>query len=186
MQLQDVVAANPVIAGIQDDKGLNAALTADVKVVFTLYGSIPNIGDIVAQLKAAKKIVFVDVDLVEGLASRPSAVEFIAKTTDADGILSSKGHLLAVARQKKMLTVHRFFLIDSRTLYTMQRQYDVGHADMIDVMPGIMPQAVSWITHETDVPLISSGLISTKEAIMTDLAAGATGISTTNTTLWQN
>ena len=64
MQLQDVVAANPVIAGIQDDKGLNAALTADVKVVFTLYGSILNIGDIVAQLKSAKKIVFVDVDLV--------------------------------------------------------------------------------------------------------------------------
>lgn len=186
MTIADWLGINPIIAGVASAEAVAAAVASPVQVVYVLFGDLVSVKDTVAELTAANKSVFVDVDLIEGLANRPIAIDYIQQTTNAAGILSAKGHLLAVAKERGLSTVHRFFLIDSRTLYTMEKQYAVSRADAVDIMPGIMPQAVGWIAARTTVPIISSGLISDKPAIIADLKAGASGISTTNQELWQD
>ena len=64
----DAVAASPVIAAVKDQAGLTRCLAEEnIRVVFLLFGDICSIADLVAQAKAAEKIVIVHVDLVTGL-----------------------------------------------------------------------------------------------------------------------
>ena len=67
----------------------SAALKSDVGVIFLLFGDVLNIGEMVGRAHAAGKAVFVHLDLVDGLAAREVSVDFIARNTAADGVLST-------------------------------------------------------------------------------------------------
>ncbi|HMM33078.1 MAG TPA: glycerol-3-phosphate responsive antiterminator, partial [Clostridia bacterium] len=59
-EFYDAVAANPVIAAVKDAEGLERCLALDeIQIVFILYGSILNIGELVRRVKAAGKLVLV-------------------------------------------------------------------------------------------------------------------------------
>ena len=79
-----------MIAAVKDAAGLDAALKSDVPVVFLLASDVLTVGDMVSKVRKAGKRVFVHLDLVEGLAARDIAADFIARNTAADGIISTK------------------------------------------------------------------------------------------------
>ena len=56
------VEANPVIAAIKDDEGLEQCLHSDIGIVFILYGDIGSIVGIVKRLKDAGKVAMVHMD----------------------------------------------------------------------------------------------------------------------------
>ena len=58
-------------------------------------------------------------------------------------------------------------------------------ADLIEVLPGIMPKIIKHIAGRAAVPVIAGGLISEKEDVMRALDAGAIAISTTNQAVWK-
>ena len=58
-------------------------------------------------------------------------------------------------------------------------------ADLIEVLPGIMPKIIKHIAGQAAVPVIAGGLISEKEDVMRALDAGAIAISTTNQAVWK-
>lgn len=174
---------NPVIAAVKNREGLARALESEAHVVFTLFGTITDIAEITAQVKQAGKLCMVHIDLIDGLAPREASVEYIAAFTKADGVISTKQLLIKAAAAKGLLTVQRFFLIDSMAIENIRKQ-KVGAASAIEVLPGLMPKIITQVSGSVSVPVIAGGLISEKEDVLSALSAGAWAVSTTNPAMW--
>ena len=104
-----LIEENPIILGINKESDLKLAAKAESQVVFTLFGSISNIGDTIHNLKKMKQLVFVNIDMVDGFSPRNSVVDFL-KTMELDGIISSKPTILRYAKEQGIFTIHRFFI----------------------------------------------------------------------------
>lgn len=183
-KLLDLLAEGPVIAAVKDGDGLAAALESDVSVIFLLSGDVLTISDTAARVKKAGKRAFVHLDLVDGLASREVSVDFIARQTAADGIISTKAALTRRGRELGLVAIQRFFLLDSMALDNIQRQRPQD-ADLIEVLPGLMPKIIRRAGQITGKPVIAGGLISDKEDVTAALSAGAVAVSTTNPNVWR-
>lgn len=174
----------PVIPAIKNDSGLHQCLHCDSKVVFVLYGNINTITEIVSLLKEAGKSVFVHIDLLDGLSAREAAVEYLARNTKTDGIISTKPSLIRAAHSHGLLTVQRFFVLDSLALENIRKADQPDSADLVEILPGLMPKIIKKLNSEIKKPIIAGGLISDKEDILTALNAGAIAISSTNQDVW--
>ena len=175
----------PVIAAVKDEKGLDACLSAPCRVVFVLYGSIMDIPDIISRIRDAGKTPLVHLDLVDGLAARESAVDFIRFRTSAEGIISTKSVLIKRAKELGLIAIQRFFLLDSLALTNIAKQVRLNAPDVIEIIPGVMPKVIRMVTERSPLPVIAGGLIHDVEDIQNALNAGAAAISATNITLWQ-
>ncbi len=180
----DTLIDSPVIAAVKDMEGIEKTIQSDVEIVFILFGNICNIGEIVEKLKAAGKKAFVHIDLIEGLSSQEITVDFIKTQTKADGIISTRIHLINRARDLKLLTVYRIFILDSRAYHNLEKQRGAIKADIIEVLPGVMPKVIRKIKEICHQPVIAGGLIGDKEDVMEALEAGAVSVSTTNQEVW--
>lgn len=187
MKISDAIALfeqSPVVPAIKSEEGLLNCLNCESQVVFVLYGDVLSITGIVAKIKEAGKAAIVHIDLIDGLSSREIAVDFIKQHTMADGIISTKQSLVKAAKQKGMLAIQRFFVLDSIALFNIQKQITSNDADLIEILPGVMPKVIRKLVDTTGKPVIAGGLISDKDDIMTALGAGATAISSTNEEIW--
>ena len=185
-QFIDLVEANPVVAAVKDDAGLEKCIASDIGVVFVLYGDIVSIPGIVSRLNAAGKTVLVHMDLITGLAPKEVPVDFIHAKTSADGIISTRSNLIEHAASLGMNTVLRYFMIDSIALRNVQRQSEARvQPDIVEILPAILlPEFISKIKAITRVPLMASGLVTTKKEVLNALNAGAVAVSTTDQRLW--
>ncbi len=183
-KLTDLLSAMPVIAAVKDEDGLAECLRCDAKVVFVLFGTVVDIADITHRIKAAGKVVIVHIDLIDGLAAREVAVDYIAGATEADGIISTRPQLVKRANEKNLISVRRFFLLDSMAQHNIERNMAPGSADLIEVLPGVAPKALRAIVSVSPIPVIAGGLISDKEDVYSALSAGALAVSSTNAAVW--
>ena len=170
-----ILEEDPVVAAVKSEEGLERCLQSSCGIVFILYGSILTIGPIVDRVKAAGKVAMVHLDLLEGLSAQNVAVDFIAQNTRADGILSIKPGLI---------TIQRFFLLDSIALKNIPHQLSQNGADLVEVLPGAMPKAIAQLATSIQKPIIAGGMIRDKEDVTRALGAGAVGISASNETIW--
>ena len=183
-EFKDALDDSPIIAAIKDDAGLARCLSCDSRIIFILYGDVITIPTIVEQVKSAGKLAFVHMDLIQGLSSKEVAVDYIARSTQADGIISTKAPLIQRAKELSLYTIMRFFFIDSMAYHSIEKQLKNTKPDVIEVLPGPMPSVVKHMHKMFHQPLISSGLISEKEDVYALLDAGATSISTTDQDVW--
>ncbi len=174
----DAIMENPVIAAVKDEDGVLNCIQKDINVVFVLFGELTTISDIVDRLKSAGKIVIVHLDLIGGLAVREESVRFIKQYTKADGIISTKPDMIKYAKELGLYTIFRIFVIDSKAFNA------ISSADLIEILPGIMPRIIQKFSQKTHVPIIAGGLISEKEDVINALDAGAIAISSTNQQVW--
>lgn len=178
------IEASPVIAAVNSFESLEKALTCNSCIIFILFGDICNISDIVSKIKTAGKLAVVHIDLITGLASKEIAVDFIKERTDADGIISAKPALVKYARKLSLFTVLRFFVIDSLAFSNIEKQIQSVKPDVIEVLPALMPRILTRISGISHIPIITGGLISEKEDIISMISAGASCVSSTNEKIW--
>ena len=183
-ELLDLLADGPVIASVKDDAGLAAAINSDVAVVFLLYGDVLSVKDLVQRAHDAGKAVFVHIDLIEGLASREVSVDFVAKNTAADGVLSTKVALTRRAKELGLVAIQRFFLLDSMAISNIEKHLSPDCSDLIEILPGLMPKIIRRVCGISGKPVITGGLITDKEDVTSALSAGAVAVSTTNPDVW--
>ncbi|MGI5958887.1 MAG: glycerol-3-phosphate responsive antiterminator [Massiliimalia sp.] len=176
----------PVIAAVKNDRELEQAVQSGCGVVFLLYGNVCTIGELTQKIRQQGKAAIVHVDLIDGLESKSIAVDFLAKNTYADGIISTKPNLIKAAKEHHMLAIQRFFMIDSIAFENMKKHLEQGGADLIEVLPGVMPKIIRKIVKEVSVPVIAGGLISDKEDVIGALSAGAAAVSTTLPEVWNS
>lgn len=177
---------NPVIAAVRSPETVTAACAAQTEVVFLLCGDILNIGELVRQLKKSGKMVFVHMDLLGGIGRDRQAVEYLVQAASPDGIISTRSQLIRTARELKLLTVQRFFLLDSQSVAMTAETAATVRPDMAEIMPGICPRVIRRLISQLGkrVPVIAGGMVEEKQDIMEALSAGAAGVSTSREALW--
>lgn len=183
-KLLELLANGPVIAAVKDEAGLKTALSCEVSVVFLLYGDILSVGSVVQRAHEAGKAVFVHLDLVDGLSTKEIAVDFLARSTAADGVISTRAALTKRARELGLVGIQRFFLLDSMAFQNIERHFTQDSSDLIEVLPGLMPKMIRKVAQVTRKPIIAGGLITDKEDVTGALSAGAVAVSTTNPQVW--
>lgn len=182
-QILEIIEDTPVIMAVKDWEGVQRCTRQESRVVFILFGDICNIDEIVKTVKDAGKIAIVHMDLISGLGGKEISVDFIDRTTKADGIISTKPAMIKRGKELGLFTVLRFFILDSMALENVMKQEE-AKADMIEILPGIMPKITKKVTQAVSVPVICGGLVSDREDIIGALNAGAVAVSTTNPAAW--
>ena len=183
----DAIEANPIIAAVKDEQGLQNCLgREELTVIFILYGDIRSIGEIVERIHQAGKIAMVHIDLITGLSSKEVSVDYICEDIHADGIISTKASMINRAKKLGMYTVLRFFLIDSMAIKNIENLGNQHEQlpDVVEVLPGVMPKILKIMREYTDIPLIAGGLLSDKKDVMAAFEAGTDAISATNEAVW--
>lgn len=187
-EFYEAVEANPVIAAVKNDAGLQAAVEMEeIQVIFVLYGDVCTIPEILERIKAAGKKAMVHIDLIAGLSAKEISVEFIARQTRADGIITTKPALVRRAKELGIFVVLRFFVIDSlalKNIENLEMQCGTSRPDFIEVLPGVMPKVLGRIAKVSRIPMIAGGLITEKEDVIAALSAGAIAVSSTNQDVW--
>ena len=101
--LLEILSDQPIIAAVKNNEEFQRALQSDVGVIFLLYGNILTVSQLTAQVHDCGKLVFVHLDMIEGLASKEVAADFIAGNTVADGVISTKAAEHPSARDRRGL-----------------------------------------------------------------------------------
>ena len=174
----------PVIAAVKDETGLKECLYSESQIIFLLFGDICSVGRYVEIAKSAGKMVFVHMDLINGLGNKEVAVDFIREHTGVDGIISTKPQLVKRAKELGLFGILRIFVIDSMAFGNIENQCASLVPDAVEILPGLMPKIIKKLCSTVNVPIIAGGLISDKEDVMNALNAGAVAISVTNQRVW--
>ena len=180
-RLYEALQRNPIIAAVRDDEGLAQCLRTDIQTVFVLYGDICNISEIVRQIKDAGKIAIVHADLISGLAAKEISVDFLRRSTQADGVISTRANMIQRAKELNMIAILRVFLIALDSALSAKNL----KPDAIDILPGLMPSMLRKVRQLTGLPILTGGLITEKKEVMQALEAGALAISSTAPAVWQ-
>ena len=182
--LYQLLEEYPIIPAVKNEVGLRRCAESENPLVFVLHAALDTAGPITERLKACGKTVFLHMDLIDGLSQKEVAVDFLAGHTKADGILSTRPNLIRHAASLGLLTVHRYFLLDSLSLQNVMKSGVQDCADLIEVLPGGMPKALRALHAALPMPMVAGGLIADKEDVFSALSAGASAISTTKEELW--
>lgn len=183
--LRELLIENPVIAALRKEEDLPGILKSNAQIIFVLCGNILTIAQVCQKLKEAGKIVFIHMDLMEGLRGDAAALAFIKEHADPVGIISTKTNIIKYGKNHGLKTILRIFMIDSLSLRTGIKNINETNPDAVEVMPGIAPKIIQAISDKTHAPIIAGGLIETKKDVMEALSAGAVAASTTAKELWE-
>lgn len=184
MQFEKIIQCmecNPVIAAVQRDQ-LKTAIDSPAQIIFHLAADLLSISEIVQSVHNAGKIVFIHLDLAEGIGKDRAGVKYLADC-HVDGIISTKAQLIRYGKEQGMITVQRFFALDSKGIESIEDMLHTSNPHFMEIMPGVIGKAILRFSNG-HVPVIAGGLIQTKSEVTEALRCGATAVSTGKTELW--
>lgn len=180
-EIRDCFERSPVIAAVQNGM-MTKALESPVEIIFDLKASLFGVEETISKAHAAGKKLFIHMDLAEGIGKDKVGVEYLAKH-GADGIISTRGPLIRYGNEAGLVTVQRFFALDSKGVDGIGDMLASAKPDFIEIMPGIAGKVIKrFVTY--GIPIIAGGLIETKQEITEALTNGAEAISTGKQELW--
>ncbi|MBR4949861.1 MAG: glycerol-3-phosphate responsive antiterminator [Clostridia bacterium] len=172
-----------IIAAVRNDEEFSNAATSKSEIIFDLCPNILNIHDRIKLCKKNNKKLFIHIDLAEGIGKDKYAMEFL-KGIGLDGIISTRTNLIKFAKESDLLTVQRFFAVDSKSLNTAIETLKSSKADMIEIMPGIATKAIEVLKSKVKSPIIAGGLIDSVDEIEKVFLSGAKAVSTGKSDFW--
>ncbi len=181
-ELKDILEQSPVIAAVSDSQ-FSEALVSSAEVIFYLEANLFTLSQRIDDAHRSGKRIFIHMDLAEGLGRDRTALEYLA-FAKADGIISTKAQLIRIARDLGLITIQRFFILDSKGLGSIQEMLATTKPDLIEILPGIVPKIIRRFA-DIDTPVIAGGLIETKAEITQALSSGAFAVSTSRQALWE-
>jgi len=183
-KLMEKILANSVIAAVRSKESFDAALKSGSELIFDLAPDISDISGKAEACHAAGKKLFIHLDLASGIGKDKSGIDYV-RSMGADGIISTRANIIKLAREAGLHTVQRFFAVDSQSVATAVESRKNSKADMIEIMPGVIPKVISDLRERVGVPIIAGGLIESEAEIKSVLAAGAAAVSTGKASLWK-
>ena len=173
-----------IMAATRSDEDFLRAVAGVPEVIFDLDPDLMNISAKVKRAHEAGKKYLLHIDLAKGLGKDESGIRFL-KRISVDGIISTKVGVIKLAREQGILSVQRFFIVDSQSVNTTLEGIKASKPDMIEIMPGIATKAITRLSRHVSVPIIAGGLLDEKKEIFAALGAGAAAVSTGAAELWQ-
>lgn len=173
-----------VLPAVRQLKDFEKALASDSEWIIFLESRLGQLSSLMTYAKREKKNVLIHIDLIQGLKADEYGVEFLAREIKPEGIISTRNSVITSAKKYNLLAVQRLFLLDSLSLNSNVKMTTNSNADYLELLPGTMPDVISDIKRQTDIPIIAGGLVTSQEAIDEALEAGAVAVSTSSTDLW--
>lgn len=179
--LTERLEISPVIAAIRDSKW-SAALSSPSEVLFYLEPHLSTVRERIGQAHAAGKLIFIHLDLAEGIGKDKEGVAYLADC-GADGIISTRAQIIRFAKELGLLTVQRFFALDSQGLDSISEMLRSSRPHYMEIMPGVIPKVLTRFSGGA-IPVIAGGLIEEKAEVTAALSGGALAVSTGCESLW--
>ena len=157
-----------VAAAVRTEEDFSAALKSEVDVIFLLYSSIMTVEAQIDRAHKAGKKALIHMDFA-----------------GADGILTTKTNMIRPAKDIGLVTVQRFFIVDSHSVDTAVESIRIAKPDVVEIMPGVVCKKIREFSDKVrNTPILAGGLIEFKEDVDNAIEAGATAVSTANRQLW--
>lgn len=172
-----------VFAAVRSHEEFLQAIESSVNTVFMLSANIDEIDKQVSLAHEKGKNLFLHIDLAEGIGKDAYGIRYL-KRKGIDGIISTKTNIIKLAKKEELVTVQRFFIIDSKSIDTTIETIMSSKADMIEIMPGIIYKVIKSLKGKLDLPIVAGGLIQTRDEVLSAISAGAYVVSTGNSSLW--
>ena len=172
-----------VAAAVRTQEDFLAALNSSVDVIFLLYSNILTVGEHIQKSHDAGKKVFIHMDFTEGIGKDRAGLQFL-KSLGADGILTTKTNMIRPAREVGLITVQRFFILDSHSVDTALDSIRIAKPDVVEIMPGVVVKKIKEFADKVNTPILVGGLLEFPEEVDAAIAAGATAVSTADRILW--
>lgn len=172
-----------IIAAVKNDEDFKLALDSKVNTIFHLSSNVLKIKKQANLAHFSGKKLFIHVDFAEGIAKDLFGMK-ILKMFGVDGIISTNGKIIKYAKEEGLLTVQRFFIIDSRSIDSTVESVKQSKPNMIEIMPGVVTKVISRLKENISIPIIAGGLIETCEEVEEALELGIYKISTGCKQLW--
>lgn len=180
-KLFELLEDNPIIAAVRE-KYFDEATESPANVIFLLGGNILNIKEKIESAHKKGKLLFIHIDLAEGIGKDKIGIEFLAKM-GIDGIISTRTNLIRNAKDNGLYTVQRFFALDSQGVDSVSDMLNLSSPDIAEIMPGVIGKIIEKFSGG-NIPVIAGGLIETKSEVTAALNLGAFAVSTGKKELW--
>lgn len=180
------LSTNPIIASITNLDNLELALDSTTESIFLMKGNIFNLKDISQRVKSRNKGLYISIDSIDGFTKDTFGLEYIARNIEMDGIITRKKNLVKLCRDMGIFTIEKIEITDSQTFKDALISLKELRPHAIDLYPGVIPKIIEKISKDTMVPIIASGLIEDSKDIEEAIKAGAIGVSSSNTNLWNH
>lgn len=172
-----------VIAAVRNEHDFESALKSDVKIIFHLVPNIMTLDYCIKSAHNCRKKLFIHLDLAEGIAKDKYGIKYV-KSAGVDGIISTRANVIKFAKEEELFSVQRFFILDTRSVEAIEDSVKASKADMIELMPGVVPKITKKLKEKIQVPIIVGGLVDSKEEVEQAVRSGAYAVSTGNQKLW--
>ena len=165
----------PVISAIRED-GFDEALDSPSEVIFMLWCNILTVGDLVKKAHGQGKLILVHIDLADGIGKDKAGIQYLTKC-GVDGIISTRSHLIRAAKELGLITVQRFFALDSQGVDSIGDVLNTSLPTLVEIMPGVAGKVINRFSGGK-IPVIAGGIIETKSEVMEALSQGDLAVST--------
>lgn len=173
-----------VLPAVKNMKNFEKLLNSDHEYLIILESRISQIENIVKYAKNKQKKVLVHADLIKGLKNDEYGIEFLIQNIKVDGIITTRGNVISIAKKSNVIAIQRLFVLDSHALEHNLNIINKIKPDYIEILPGLIPKIIREVHEKTNLPIIAGGLIRTEEDAKSALGGGATAVTTTNSDLW--
>ncbi|WP_237392079.1 glycerol-3-phosphate responsive antiterminator [Paenibacillus dendrobii] len=180
------LAKHKRIASIKDPRHIELALKLrnQLSGIFLLMGHIGVVKGYVDVFKEHGLPVFLHLEKIGGLSTDHYGLDYLAKSIKPSGVISTKTNVVKNANKMGLLTVQRFFLVDSEGLDNIAKSLSQTEPDIIELMPARIPDMICRVKSFTSVPIITGGLLYEESHAEECLNHGATAISSSRPALW--
>jgi glycerol uptake operon antiterminator len=183
----DRLTAHKMVAAIKEPKQIELALSLrnQLSGVFLLIGHIGVIKGYVDLFKTHEVPIFLHLDKIGGLCTDTHGLDYLAKAIKPTGIITTKTNVVKIAKKAGLITIQRFFLVDTEGFDNIANSLRQIEPDIIEVMPARIPEVIGEIKKFTALPIITGGLMFKRSHAMACLKHGATAVSSSKSELWR-
>ncbi|GED24171.1 glycerol uptake operon antiterminator regulatory protein [Brevibacillus agri] len=173
------------IPSVRDLRHFQFALQSEAPIILLSDVHIGNLKSLTQKCHEARKKVIVHVDLIGGLNKDQIGIKLLKDLFQVDGLISPNAKIVNRAKDVGLIGIHRFFLLDSRSLENGLRGLEMSELDAIEILPG--PFAKPFLNQfraVKNVPILAGGFIDSVEVIHELFDAGINGVTTSKRDLW--
>ncbi len=172
---------SPVISAVREEHFFEA-VESPSEVIFLLGCNVLTVQGLIEKAHENGKMVLVHIDLADGIGKDKAGVHYLTKC-GVDGIISTRSHLIRAAKELGLITVQRFFALDSQGVDSIDEVLNSSAPTLVEIMPGTVGKVINRFSGGK-IPVIAGGLIETKQEVMEALSSGALAVSTGKKDLW--
>ncbi|MDQ0208355.1 glycerol-3-phosphate responsive antiterminator [Alkalicoccobacillus murimartini] len=174
-----------ILPAIKKMKDFEKVLESDYTYIVMLDLHISQLVGVAKYAKEHNKKLLLHADMIQGLKSDKYAAEFLCQNLRPAGLISTRAEVLKTAKKNGLIAVQRLFLLDTIALETSYKLAEKVEPDLIEVLPGVVPELISKVQKATGISVIAGGLIENEQDIKNALDAGAHAITTSRKPLWE-